>query len=1133
MASRQQSPGVQILERDLSTSSSVSLTNVGALAASFQNGPIEEPVSIASERELVSVFGEPTNKNYEDWFTAAQFLQYGGNLRIVRSDSNQIANSSDDIGAGNNGRGSGAAASLTITNGAVTAVNVVNQGTGYRGANVTISGGTGVGAEVTATVENGAVTGYTIVSGGKGYSQSSATITVNGLGPKIKTLLDYETSIEDAANLFHYAARNAGEYGNSLKVFVTDGGADQVLYLTPVSTGLSQTTNDLTVVRAQGGTSATTFADDDVVTLIDRTATATTIDNAGGTALSAVATTLNVASDTGLAANDFLLLESGSGAEIVRIDSGYSGGTAITIARAAEATTAVSHADGSTVTKVTVTEAATLLNGAIGTTGATTISVDGLTNFTVNDLIRVIKTSNSNTTTINEGGTFSDADTTLTVTDGTNFATGEFIKIDNEILEVTSKNLNDLIVRRGALGTTAASHADGATVTELNLTSEVMTVSAITPIATGSAEPRFALQSAADGTFTNGGLVSPAGATSAQSLSTYNISGWNYKSVVALTLKEGTVKSKFAVGERLTTNASTPVVADVLSWDPITRILEVKIDSTNTGLYSTAAGSNIVKSVLSAPGGYPAPTVSEGQIEKIERKLYVVLDKNSDSFNDDNTGSAAVRLADLGSNEFTISNFADAYAELEYYPGSKWVNLAARPGTSEYTKLKGGSRDEVHVLVFDHDGKITGTPKTLLEKFTFMSKASDAKTPQGSSNYYGSVIKDSSSYIYFAEHPGTLTGDTSTHVQYRTNGNVNVSAGLWGQTALNRDFNLLLNYTGYRLDSTAGASIKDQATGAWYSGSYGYSFSGGDNGFDASIADINSALDLLADVETERIDYILCGKTGTSLSESTSKANKCIAIADLRKDCVAFISPQRSDVVGVLSNPTARQQTENVVKFFDRLTASSYAVFDSGYKYIYDKYNDTYRYIPCNGDIAGTCVETALTNEPWFSPAGLNRGQIRNVIKLAYNPKKIFRDELYSSRVNPVVTFAGEGTVLFGDKTALATPSAFDRINVRRLFLTLERIIGEAGRAQLFEQNDETTRAIFRNIVEPYLRDVQGRRGINEFLVVCDNTNNPPDAIDRGEFYAEVFVKPTRTINFVTLSFVATRTGIEFSEVAN
>jgi len=1132
MASRQQSPGVQILERDLSTSSSVSLTNVGAIAASFQNGPIEEPVSISSEKELASVFGKPTEKNFEDWFVAAQFLQYGGNLRVVRSDSKQIANASDDIGAAN-GRGSGATANVTVTNGAITAVAVNAQGSGYRGATVTVTGGTGSGAEVTATVENGAVTAYTIISGGKGYDQNTVQLSVSGLGPKIKSLADYEANVEDAANTYHYAARNAGEYGNSLKVFVTDGGGDQILYLLPVSSGLSQSTNDLTVVRGQGGTSATTFSDNDVVNLIDRTATATTIDNAGGTALSAVGTTLNVTSDTGLAANNYLLIESANGKEVVRIDSGYSGGTVVTIARGQESTTAVSHADGSTVTKVTVTEAATLLNGAIGTTGATTISVDGLTNFSVQDLIRVIKTSNSNTTTINEGGTFSDADTTLTVADGTNFATGEFIKIDNEILEVTGKSVNDLTVRRGALGTVTASHADGATVTELNLTSEVMLVTAITPVATGSAEPRFALQAAADGTFTNGALASPGGATGSQLLATYNISGWNYKSVVSLTLKEGTVKSKFAVGERLTTDAATPVVADVISWDHNSRVLEVAIDSSNTGLYSTAAGSNVVKSVLSAPGGYPTPTASEGVVEKIERKLYVKLDKNSNKFSDDSIGSARIRLTDLGSNEFTVDSFADAYSELEYYPGQKWINIAARPGTSEYVRNKGGADDEIHVLVFDDKGTVTGAPKTLLEKFTFLSKASDAKNPQGANNYYAEVIKNESQYVYFAEHVGTLTGDSLTHVQYRTNGNTTVSAGLWGQPALNRNFNVLQNYVGYRLDTTAGAQITDQATSSWYSGSYAYQLSGGDNGFDSNIADLNSAIDLFADVETERIDYILCGKTGNTLSDSLSKANKCIAVADLRKDCIAFISPQRSDVVGIVSNPGSRLQTSNIVKFFDRLAGSSYAVFDSGYKYIYDKYNDTYRYIPCNGDIAGTCVETALTRDPWFSPAGFSRGQIRNVIKLAYNPKKAFRDELYSSRINPIVTFPGEGTVLFGDKTALSTPSAFDRINVRRLFLTLERVIGEAGRGQLFEQNDAVSRSIFRNLVEPYLRQVQGRRGIQDFLVVCDETNNTPDSIDRGEFYAEIYVKPTRTINFITLSFVATRSGIEFSEVAN
>ena len=222
-----------------------------------------------------------------------------------------------------------------------------------------------------------------------------------------------------------------------------------------------------------------------------------------------------------------------------------------------------------------------------------------------------------------------------------------------------------------------------------------------------------------------------------------------------------------------------------------------------------------------------------------------------------------------------------------------------------------------------------------------------------------------------------------------------------------------------------------------------------------------------------------------------------------------------------------------MVNYFDQLPSSNYAVFDSGYKYIYDKYSDVYRYVPCNGDMAGLVLNTANVAEPWFSPAGFARGVLRNAIKLAFSPNKTQRDTLYASRVNPIVSFPGQGVVLFGDKTAQGFASAFDRINVRRLFLVIERVIGTAAKTQLFEQNDEAQRTLFTNIVEPYLRDVQGRRGVTDFLVKCDESNNPPDAVDRGEFYAEIYVKPTRTINYITLTFVATRTGVSFAEVAN
>ena len=287
---------------------------------------------------------------------------------------------------------------------------------------------------------------------------------------------------------------------------------------------------------------------------------------------------------------------------------------------------------------------------------------------------------------------------------------------------------------------------------------------------------------------------------------------------------------------------------------------------------------------------------------------------------------------------------------------------------------------------------------------------------------------------------------------------------------------------------------------------------------------------MIADPESQTVDYILAGPSGADDTAAVAKITSLVSIVEERRDCLLYVSPRRGNVVGVSNSTTA---TENIVKFFDLLSSSSYVVFDSGYKYIYDKYNDVYRYVPCNGDVAGLCLQTTEVAEPWFSPAGFQRGILRNAIKLAFTPNKTQRDTLYANRINPIVSFPGQGVVLFGDKTALGFASAFDRINVRRLFLTIERVISGAAKSQLFEQNDDSQRSLFLNIVEPYLRDVQGRRGVTDFLVKCDQDNNPPEAVDRGEFYAEIFVKPTRTINYITLTFVATRTGVAFSEVAS
>jgi phage tail sheath protein FI len=432
---------------------------------------------------------------------------------------------------------------------------------------------------------------------------------------------------------------------------------------------------------------------------------------------------------------------------------------------------------------------------------------------------------------------------------------------------------------------------------------------------------------------------------------------------------------------------------------------------------------------------------------------------------------------------FTASDSSGLFAALtdgatvtRYWEFYDLVSKA--PGTSPFVTQAGGSNDELHIVVVDEDGGITGTKGEVLEVFAALSKASDAKGAQGDTNYYPTVIQNKSNYIYWMDH--------------------NSSGTNWGSAAAST------TYT----DVTAVSNV---------------SLSNGANGSTRTNAQLLTSYELFKDAETVDVGLIIAGKG------DATHIDNLISIAEDRKDAVVFASPERSDVVGVTS---AASQATNVIGFFNGIRSSSYVMFDSGYKYMYDRYSDVYRYVPLNGDLAGLSARTDLIADAWYSPAGLNRGIIRGAVKLAFNPSKTQRDDLYRARVNPVATFPGQGTVLFGDKTGLTAPSAFDRINVRRLFITLEKAVATASKFQLFEFNDEFTRANFRNIVEPFLREVQGRRGITDFLVVCDETNNTGEVIDRNEFIAEIFIKPARSINFITLQFIATRTGVSFDEVA-
>ena len=412
----------------------------------------------------------------------------------------------------------------------------------------------------------------------------------------------------------------------------------------------------------------------------------------------------------------------------------------------------------------------------------------------------------------------------------------------------------------------------------------------------------------------------------------------------------------------------------------------------------------------------------------------------------------------------------------------KWQyadTFGVAPGTSDYAVAAGGSNDEMHVIVVDEDGGFSnGVANTVLEKFAFVSKASDAKFGDGATNYYVNVLNQRSSYVWWTAHASGNSG--------------------WG---------------------TAAAGTTYDAANGQRNPTYS-SLAGGSDGT-ITAGNINTAYSLFANPDVVDLSLIISGP-----GNATVAGHLISNIAEVRKDCLVFLSPTKTSVVDNIGS-----ETTSIITYRDSLTSSSYSVMDSGYKYQFDKYNDVYRYVPLNGDIAGACARTDLERDPWFSPGGFNRGTIKNVVKLAWNPTKAERDNLYVKGVNPVVSFQGEGTVLFGDKTMLSRPSVFDRINVRRLFIVLEKSIASAARSSLFEFNDQFTRAQFVNLVEPYLRDVQGRRGITDFRVVCDESNNTPNVIDANQFVGDIYIKPARSVNFIQLNFVAVRTGVSFEEI--
>jgi Phage tail sheath protein subtilisin-like domain/Phage tail sheath C-terminal domain len=490
------------------------------------------------------------------------------------------------------------------------------------------------------------------------------------------------------------------------------------------------------------------------------------------------------------------------------------------------------------------------------------------------------------------------------------------------------------------------------------------------------------------------------------------------------------------------------------------------VRAANSSTYTAYAGAN------TADTAYDGESIQIGNEDDYELNHFSALG---------NTAFAARYPGDLG-NSLKVSVWANTTVAMSTWMYGSLFDKA--PATSNFvaTNFKSNANDELHIVVVDEDGKFTGTPNTVLERFSNLSKSTNAKDDSGQSLYYKDYLLRNSKYVYWTGQPLDVSGNDDT----------------WDVAA---------NST-YTFPEMASTSNSFSLVGGTY--------------IAPTNAEIIAAYDKLKNAETVDISLVM-----TANHDQTVALDVINNLADARKDCVAFVSP-------ALANVQAADATTAVVNYRKNALANvakSYAVMDGNWKYQYDKYNDAYRWVPLNGDIAGLCARTDTDRDPWFSPAGVTRGQIKNVIKLAWNPTKANRDELYKNDVNPVVSFAGEGTILYGDKTLLGRPSAFDRINVRRLFITLEKSISRAARSSLFEFNDEFTRAQFVNLVEPFLRLVQGRRGIYDYRVVCDETNNTPEVIDSNSFVGDIYVKPAKSINFIQLNFVAVRTGVSFEEV--
>jgi phage tail sheath protein FI len=626
------------------------------------------------------------------------------------------------------------------------------------------------------------------------------------------------------------------------------------------------------------------------------------------------------------------------------------------------------------------------------------------------------------------------------------------------------------------------------------------------------------------------GFVGTASSVKIDSVDHYNALGYDENTLAGVVvaarnpgswsngLKVGIIDSK---ADQILVGINTSVASGITSIQVGYGVTQSVVGRVNPGAGTTSVLDGYLKGIITEVSGtdvsvkvlsYISASGTETEVDYQPSGIYAFS----------STGSVAIHttggVTALGSTSYTsrLDWFDQQTLGLTSTSSISWNNIAPRPGTSAFAAPRNSRFDEVHVVVIDALGTVTGNAGTILEKHLSLSKATDAEFSVGNPSYWRKYLANNSEYIFGLNSP---TGIVTTGYSSGFNLESDVA---WNQEADGITF------------AAAGSSTNTLTGGLDYNGQAGTTAAGS---LTASLAELSGGYDLFENTENFKVDFLLMGSAAYDINTAQALANKLISVAELRKDAIAFISHYRGAALSDTSDQnavtvrSAADITDNVIEFYASVTSSSYAIFDSGYKYMYDRFSNTFRYVPLNGDIAGLCARNDINNFAWYSPAGTSRGAILNAVKLAYNPSKTQRDVLYSNRINPVIFSPGAGIILFGDKTGFAKSSAFDRINVRRLFIYLEDAISQAAKDALFEFNDEITRTNFVNTIEPFLRDVQAKRGIFDYVVICDETNNTAAVIDNNEFVADIYIKPARSINFIGLNFIATKTGVDFEEV--